>query len=59
MSGIADIQVLLKEMSPVLDKTEYVFSTNDIPATGYYNDHIFVPAGKTNSALNILKGLAK
>jgi len=29
MSGITDIQVLLKEMKPVLDETEYVFITLD------------------------------
>lgn len=32
MSGITEIQVLLKEMKPVLDRTEYVFTTMD-----YYN----------------------
>ena len=29
MAGITDIQVLLKEMKPVLDKTNYVFSTKE------------------------------
>ena len=32
MAGITEIQVLLKEMKPVLDRTEYVFTTMD-----YYN----------------------
>ena len=29
MAGIVEIQVLLSEMEPVLDRTEYVFSTMD------------------------------
>ncbi len=29
MSGIVDINVLLKEMKPILDKTEYVFCTKE------------------------------
>lgn len=29
MAGITDIQILLKQMKPVLDKTDYVFSTKE------------------------------
>jgi len=30
MAGITDIQVLLKDMKPVLDKTEYVFTSFEV-----------------------------
>ncbi len=29
MAGLTEIQVLLKEMKPVLDRTEYIFTTMD------------------------------
>jgi hypothetical protein len=30
MSGIVDIKVLLKDMKPVLDNTDYVFCTKNV-----------------------------
>ena len=82
MSGITQLDELLKSMSPHLQEGEYAFCTvdgkvadyahldpvcffqeseglteYDISANvvaGYYHDHIYVPSGKAQLAMNAL-----
>ena len=52
MSGITELDELLRSMSPKLVEGEYVFCT---VIAAYYHDHIFIQPESAQSAVAALK----